>query len=452
MVPRPRRAGVVVGLLAVLVVLVVAVAVLALRTAGAADVATPGAPSGGGSGTVDGTGSPGATPSATAPTPAPAPAPEPVPEPDATVTIVAAGDVLPHEPVLASATAPDGTVDFSPLLAPLDPWVRGADLALCHLEVPVAPPGVAPTGYPLFGAPAALVGDLAQAGWDGCSTASNHAVDRGAAGVTATLDALDAAGLGHVGTARSAAEAALPQLYRVEDAGRTITVAHLAATYGTNGMPVAAPWSVDRIDVPALVAAAGAARAGGADLVVVSLHCCVEYRTEPAPEQRAAARELAGSGVVDLVLGHHAHVPQPVERLPGGVDGTGMWVAYGLGNLVSNQDAECCVPETSSGLLLTATVRATGADPATGTPAGPPRVVGVTWTGVTVDRHGGHRVHALADLTAGTPTLPVPEVQDRRARVAAAVGTTAPEATSPPDPFADGTRARVEAVPRPAAP
>ncbi|UZN04892.1 CapA family protein [Cellulomonas sp. S1-8] len=363
---------------------------------------------------------------------APSPAPAPTREPDVALSVVATGDVLPHLPVVRSARDGDG-YDFGRLLDPLDPWVSAADLALCHLEVPVAPPGTAPSGYPLFGSPAQIAAGLADQGWDGCSTASNHSVDRGTAGVVATLDALDAAGLGHVGTARSAEQDAQPQVYRLEREGRTVTVAHLAATYGTNGMPVPAdaPWSVQLLDGDDVVRRATAARAAGADLVLVSLHWGTEYRTAPTDTQRTLARRLADSGVVDLVIGHHAHVPQPVERLAGGPGGAGMWVAYGLGNYLSNQDEACCAAETASGLLLTAQVVATGADPATGTPAGPPRVVGVQWTPVTVDRRGRHQVHALTDVPDGTATLTASQVADRLALVRAAAGAQAPERTTP---------------------
>lgn len=365
--------------------------------------------------------------------PTPTPTPTPVPDADATFTIVAAGDVLPHLPVISSARTGDGTYDFATLLAPLAPWVQGADLALCHFEVPVAPAGTAPSGYPMFGTPAAIVEGLRATGWDGCSTASNHSVDRGFAGVTATLDALDAAGMGHVGTARTAIEQSQPQLYRLERAGQVLTVAHVAATYGTNGMPVDAdkPWSVDLIDTDQIIAQARAARDAGADLVVASVHCCVEYVTAPTAQQVTVAQTLADSGVVDLVIGHHAHVPQPVELLAGGPDGAGMWVAYGLGNLLSNQDSACCALGTDSGLLLTAHVTSPGAFTAQGRAAGPARVTGVEWTPVTVDRRSGHLVHALVDLPAGTATLTTDEVAARTARVRTAAGTAAPERTSP---------------------
>ncbi|MFE4466695.1 CapA family protein [Oerskovia sp. NPDC056781] len=371
----------------------------------------------------------GRTPAAGPPVAAATPAAEVArrPEPDAVFTVVATGDVLPHLPVHVSARAEVGGYDFSDLLAGTDAWVRGADLALCHLEVPLTAPGVRPTGYPLFAADAHLATDLREQGWDGCSTASNHSVDQGRAGVTATLDALDAAGLGHVGTARSAAEAAAPALYTLERAGRSIVVAHLAGTYGTNGVPIpaSAPWSVTLLDGADLVERARAAREAGADLVIVSMHSGVEYSTPPTDEQVGLATLLAASGQVDLVLGHHAHVPQPTALLPGGPDGQGMWVAYGLGNYVSNQDGDCCDARTDSGLLVTATITQ---------PAGAPaRVTGFEWTAVTVDRLGKHAVLALADLAGdGTSTLSPAALTARYDRVRTAVGDAAPERVSPP--------------------
>ncbi len=353
----------------------------------------------------------------------------PPPAPEQAVTVLAAGDVLLHRPVTDSATTAGG-IDYSPLLAGTDAWVQGADLALCHLETPVVPPGEAPSSYPLFGVPGEIVRDLAEQGWDGCSTASNHALDRGLPGVVATLDALDAADLGHAGTARDAAEAAAAQRYDVVRDGRTVHVAHLSATEHLNGLapPAGAPWAVGLLDVDGLVAAARTAREDGADVVVVSVHAGTEYATAPTPQQREVATALAASGQVDLVIGHHAHVPQPIERLPGGPDGAGMWVAYGLGNHLSNQDAACCAAATSDGVLLVADVRWRGARA--------PRVAGVAWAATTVDREAGHRVRVLAGAAAGgaSGTLDADELRTRHQRVRDAVGPQAPERTAPPVP------------------
>lgn len=348
---------------------------------------------------------------------------------DATFTILAAGDVLPHLPVDVSARTSSGGYDFSPLLSGLDTWVQGADLAICHFEVPVAPKGTEPSGYPMFGAPPEVVRDLGEQGWDGCSTASNHSVDRGFAGIQATSKAFDKYGLGHAGTFRTESDSTQPQLYELERGGQTITVAHISAAYGTNGLPVpsAQPWSVDLIDTDAIVAQARQARADGADLVVVSIHAGTEYVTEPTQQQKDVDQALADSGEVDLVIGHHAHVPQRIVRLKGGTDGKGMWVAYGLGNMISNQDSACCSPKTDSGLMMIATVD----KPVDG----PAHVSGVEWEAITVDRRGGHRVYAFTDVIddpAGVGTLSHAELERRYARVADAVGTKAPEATKPP--------------------
>jgi poly-gamma-glutamate synthesis protein (capsule biosynthesis protein) len=370
------------------------------------------------------------TPAEAAKPPTPTPTPEP-PE-DAVFTLVAAGDVLLHQPVIAAARTPEGGYDFTPLLTPLAPWIAGADLALCHLEVPIAPAGTAPSGYPMFGAPAEIATALEASGWDGCSTASNHSLDRGGDGVTATLDALDAVGLGHVGTARTPEEAAAPQVYVLYRGDQVIKVAHIAATYGTNGLPIPAPWRVNLIDAATLIQQATAARDAGADVVVASVHCCVEYVSAPTDAQEQLAAQLAASGVVDLLIGHHAHVPQPISLLPGGPLGQGMWVAYGLGNFISNQSAECCTAATDSGLLMTATFRKPFDAPAT--------VVGVEWSGVTVDRGGGYRVYPLSGTVqagAGAGEVSAADLATRYSRVIAVVGTESAERVTPPTPTGD---------------
>ncbi len=344
---------------------------------------------------------------------------------------MAAGDVLTHASVNSDARTADGGYDFVPEMTPVQDWIGGADLALCHLEVPIAPEGTAPSGYPMFGAPVQLAASLAAVGWDGCSTASNHSVDRGQEGLAATLDALDAAGLGHAGTARTEEESTTTQVYDLTRYGRTVRVAHIAATYGLNGLTVPADrlWSVDLIDTDEIVRQATAAREAGADLVVASVHCCVEYTAEPTERQVEIAQALATSGQVDLLIGHHAHVPQPVAHLEGGPRGEGMWVAYGLGNFLSNQGAHCCTARSDSGLVFQASIRQEV--------DGPARVTDVAWTAVTMDLDDGHTVQplsALAAAGAGVGSLSASEIAARLARVTEVVGTEAPQATIPPTP------------------
>lgn len=262
---------------------------------------------------------------AAAPTPtrtAPAPPPE-------SFTLLATGDVLVHQDraLTAGARQPDGSHDFTGVFAPVAGIIGAADLAICHLETPVAAAGGPYRGYPSFAVQPEIVDALAGAGYDLCTTASNHSLDDGVDGLARTLDALDAARLGHAGTARSEEEAGQPTV--VDVGGARVGV--VAATFGTNGVPVPAgrAWSVDVADLPdvdGILADAARARAAGADVVVVGLHCCQEYEQDPTPAQEAAVRALLASPDVDLVLGHHAHVVQPFERIGD------EWVAYGLGN------------------------------------------------------------------------------------------------------------------------
>jgi poly-gamma-glutamate capsule biosynthesis protein CapA/YwtB (metallophosphatase superfamily) len=252
--------------------------------------------------------------------------------PSQSFTLVATGDVLVHQDraLTAGARQDDGSYDFSGVFARIAPLIGAADLAICHLETPVAPAGGPYRGYPSFAVQPEIVGALAGAGYDLCSTASNHSLDDGTDGLVRTLDVLEAAGIGHTGTYRTEAESTEP---RIVDAGG-VRVGHVAATYGLNGVPPPAgrEWSVDVAPVPdvdGLLAAAARARAAGAEVVVASLHCCQEYSNDPTDAQITAVRALLASPDVDLVLGHHAHVVQPFEQI------AGEWAAYGLGNHVA---------------------------------------------------------------------------------------------------------------------
>ncbi|CAN5729915.1 hypothetical protein BH10ACT1_BH10ACT1_40070 [soil metagenome] len=248
------------------------------------------------------------------------------------ITLAFAGDLLPHGPVNSQAARygrqSGKAYDYDPMLAPMQPIISGADVAICHMEVPVAPPGQAVSSYPSFGSPPELVDAARDTGYDGCSNGSNHSLDRGRAGIQATLDRFDQDGLKHAGTARTQQEADTITTYDVEG----VTVAHLSYAYGFNGyaIPSDAPWAVKQIDVGRIQADAARARAEGADLVVVSLHWGTEYHSEPDQYQRDTAAALLPSPDIDVIIGAHAHVVQPIQQ----VEGT--FVVWGMGNQLSN--------------------------------------------------------------------------------------------------------------------
>ncbi len=249
------------------------------------------------------------------------------------MTLAFTGDLLPHLPLVAVARrygADHGDrYDFKPMLAPMRPIIEGADLAICHLEVPAAAAQDRLSGYPSFGGPVELIDAVEVTGYDGCSTASNHSLDQGRAGIGVTLDRFDLDGLRHAGTARTADEGAAVTMYEVGGA----KVAHLSYAYGFNGylLPDDAPFAANQIDVNRIHADATRARKAGAQLVVVSLHWGTEYRHEPDAFQRQTAADLLPWPDIDVVVGHHAHVVQPIERVEGTL------VVWGLGNHLANQ-------------------------------------------------------------------------------------------------------------------
>ncbi|WP_372699166.1 CapA family protein [Arthrobacter sp. JSM 101049] len=265
------------------------------------------------------------------------------------VSVVVTGDVLLHPPLWAQARR-DGSAadpDFGPLLSGLRPYLADADLAVCSLETPVGTPDGPFSGYPSFVVPPQILPALAETGYDACTTATNHAIDGGIAGLERTLDALDDAGLEHTGTYRSAAEAARPL---VLDAGG-VRVGIVTATYGLNGLTADTGWRVDIIDTDRMIAQAKAARTAGADVVLAGFHSGAEYSARPTAAQRRTAHTLADSGEFDVVYSHHTHSVLPVEKHDG------VWIAYGLGNSVSAHATDLAVNREGVSLKLEFTRR-----------------------------------------------------------------------------------------------
>ncbi|HEX7746336.1 MAG TPA: CapA family protein [Micromonosporaceae bacterium] len=245
------------------------------------------------------------------------------------LSLVAAGDILVH-PAVAEQARTDARragragYDFFPMFQQVTPVISKADLALCHLEIPLGEPSGPFAGYPRFNAPPQLLDGIRRAGFDGCSLASNHTLDQGEQGVVRTIDAFEAAGLGHTGSARTPAEASRPRIY--DRSG--IKVAHLAYTLHFNGLsrPAGKDWLANQIEPAQILAAARRARAAGAAIVVLSLHWGTEYQHPPDADQQRWAQQLITSPDIDLILGHHAHVVQPFQRRGD------KWVVFGMGN------------------------------------------------------------------------------------------------------------------------
>jgi len=269
-----------------------------------------------------------------------------MPEQAKRVRLTFAGEVVLHARVLHRAmqdAVEEASPDFSPMFREIAPTVRAADLASCVLGSPMAPLRGRWRGYPRFASPPSIAFALAEAGFGAVVTATNHAFDCGAAGVTRTIDAIVQAGAVPVGTRRRRTDSFV-ELFDV--AG--ITLGYLAATFGVNeGTELRnGQRHLCSLELEQVLELADQARALGAGFVVAAPHWGREYQAEPAPEQRGMARQLLESGAVDLIVGNHVHVIQPVERIADGV------VAYGTGNLLSNQTVKVGPPGVQDGVLL----------------------------------------------------------------------------------------------------
>ncbi|MFD0412634.1 CapA family protein [Streptomyces sp. NPDC127108] len=255
-----------------------------------------------------------------------------------TFTVAAAGDILIH-PELTEQARKDGKatgkgekgIDFGPMMAGIKPVISKADLGICHFEPVVGAPGGPFQGFPDFVVPPQITTAVKAVGYDQCSSVSNHSLDHGPEGVTRTLNALDKAGLRHTGTARNQAEADKPLITEVKG----VKVAQIAFALGFNGreVPKDKPWLANLTDFDRIAAAEKKARAAGADVVILSIHWGKEHQPNAAAQQVELGRRIAKETGIDLVIGHHAHVVQPMEK----VDGT--WIAYGLGNQIARHDA-----------------------------------------------------------------------------------------------------------------
>ncbi|HVS79904.1 MAG TPA: CapA family protein [Candidatus Paceibacterota bacterium] len=252
------------------------------------------------------------------------------------VTLVFAGDIMLSR-AIGSLMAENG-FDFP--YARLDGTIRDADIAFANLETPVSTRG-ANVGsiYSFRSDPASLAG-LKNAGFDVVSMANNHIWDYGRDAFLDTISNLDDAGLKHAGGGATFADAHAPALVRAKGH----TVALLAYTKlvppflsGNDSAPaVAYP------DPTQIAADIAAAKKEGADIVIVSFHWGTEYSTTHDAAQEALAHAAIDAGAL-IVMGHHPHVAEEIERYKGGL------IMYSLGNFVFDQNFSA---DTSHGLLM----------------------------------------------------------------------------------------------------
>lgn len=256
-----------------------------------------------------------------------------------TATLLFTGDVMLSRSVAIRIQENGGgyTFPFEPIL----PFLHDTDLLFGNLETPISSRGANQGSIYSFRAHPAAVRGLSAAGYSVLSLANNHIWDWGAEALLDTISLLKDAGIAPVGAGEHYAAANAWAVKEVNGAKigflafTNLYPKRLAAATGTPGVS-----SFDEDAVTRRIREAK--KSGEVDVAIVSFHWGDEYQTRSNAEQERIARKLVDAGA-DLVVGHHPHVIQEVERYGGG------WIFYSLGNFVFDQYFS---PETMEGMVV----------------------------------------------------------------------------------------------------
>ena len=283
-----------------------------------------------------------------------------LPDPEhvvSTATITSTGDVLMHLPVIDSGLQTDGSYNFDSIFRYVSPYTSAADLAVANLETTLCGTdnGYPYHGYPNFNCPDEIVDGARNAGFDMLLTGNNHSYDTGEPGFFRTIETVREKGVQTLGTMLNGDE---PK-YTIQDING-IRVGLISYTY--EGRPEGAV--AGRVYLNGIMMHQGAEavvntflpsnpepfydeiggyleemRAQGAEATVLFMHWGVEYTTTPVGHQYQIAQRLCDMGI-DVIVGGHPHVVEPVELLTSAVDPDHKTVClYSMGNAVSNQRA-----------------------------------------------------------------------------------------------------------------
>lgn len=266
-----------------------------------------------------------------------------------TLTLLFAGDVMGHGPMISAAKQADGTYNYDPFFAFVKPLVEGADLAIANLELTL--PGKPPyTGYPMFRSPDVLANALKNAGFDMLVTSNNHSNDGGLVGVTHTIDVLRDLGFEQTGTFKNREDRDI--FYPLIVYKKGFKLVFLNYTYDTNGIPDHPPSLVNRMDTAQVKRDFQIAKSLAPDFIIPIMHWGIEYQLKANADQVFWAKKMTEWGA-DMIVGMHPHVVQPIENQSVAMpDGSmkSVTVAWSLGNFISNQTG----PNTDGGIVFRA--------------------------------------------------------------------------------------------------
>jgi poly-gamma-glutamate capsule biosynthesis protein CapA/YwtB (metallophosphatase superfamily) len=252
--------------------------------------------------------------------------------------LIAVGDDIMHDALYNAAKTANG-YDFSPFYVHVKSLIKQADIAFINQETIMAGAKYGYTSYPCFNTPQQLEQNLIDTGFNVFNMSNNHAMDKGKQGALDYLHFMKSfKNITHVGMYETEQESEQPAIVEKND----IKTAFLSYTYSTNGIPLPKdiPFLVEYIDKNKITADVKRAKQH-ADCVIVSIHWGNEYQHTVSYEQKNIALLLATLNV-DVVLGMHPHVIEPIEWL-NGTNGHKTLVFYSLGNFISYQIEPDCL-------------------------------------------------------------------------------------------------------------
>lgn len=252
---------------------------------------------------------------------------------DAEITICMVGDVLLHTPIEDYSKNEENEYDYSPIFANVKKEIESVDLAIVNQEVIIGGRELGVSGYPAFNAPTEIGDELVKTGFDVVCHATNHALDKGKKGLINCCSFWNEEHpeIAMLGIHESSEDA--ENIYIYEKNGLKIAI--LNYTYGTNGisLPEGMPYCVELLNEDKVKSDIARAEAE-ADFTIVVPHWGTEYLLTPDSMQKKWTKIFMENGV-DLVIGAHPHVIEPVEMMEDGETGRKMLVYYSLGNFVN---------------------------------------------------------------------------------------------------------------------
>ncbi len=240
------------------------------------------------------------------------------------MSLIAVGDVLIHESVYKDALKSDGTYDFHKMFTEIEPILKNYDLKFCNQESIIGGTALGISGYPSFNSPDEIGDEIVNLGFNLISLANNHATDKGEDAILYSNSYWKTKNVITAGSYSNMEDRNKVRIYEKNG----IKYAFFAYTTVLNGT-LNKEYLVNRYSAEKVKEDIEKVK-DDVDVIIVSMHWGEEYTNTPTESQRQIAEYLSSLGV-NLIIGHHSHVVEPVTYVGDTL------VIYSLGNFISNQ-------------------------------------------------------------------------------------------------------------------